>query len=147
MHARFQLTLEDSSAQDDIMALHRGLEAFNRRVAGDVDYRPLNVFVRDDAGTVIGGLLGATYWSWLAIEILWLQDDLRGGGLGTHLVTMAEEEAMRRGMRHAQVDTVDFQALPFYQKLGYTVFGQLENCPEGHTRYYLAKDLPTNNNG
>ena len=147
MNAAYRLTMEDSSTHDDIMALHRGLETFNRRVAGDVNYRPLNVFVRDDTGAVSGGLLGATYWSWFAIEILWLHEDLRGRRIGTRLVTMAEEEATRRGARHAQVDTVDFQALGFYQKLGYAVFGQLENCPEGHTRYYLAKDLPTNNKG
>ena len=147
MNAIHRLTLEDRSSPDDITALHRGLETFNRRVAGDVNYRPLNVFVRDDTGAVSGGLLGATYWSWFAIEILWLHEDLRGRRIGTRLVTMAEEEATRRGARHAQVDTVDFQALGFYQKLGYAVFGQLENCPEGHTRYYLAKDLPTNNKG
>ncbi|MCB9159209.1 MAG: GNAT family N-acetyltransferase [Caldilineaceae bacterium] len=147
MNAIHQLMVEESSTHDDVMALHRGLEAFNRRVAGDVNYRPLNIFVRDDAGTVIGGLLGATYWTWLAIEILWLHEDLRGRGLGTQLVTMAEQEATRRGARHTQVDTVDFQALGFYQKLGYAVFGQLEDCPEGHTRYYLAKDLSTNNKG
>ena len=147
MNAIHRLTLEDRSSPDDITALHRGLETFNRRVAGDVNYRPLNVFVRDDAGAVSGGLLGATYWSWFAIEILWLHEDLRGRRIGTRLVTMAEEEATRRGARHAQVDTVDFQALGFYRKLGYAVFGQLENCPEGHTRYYLAKDLPTNNKG
>ena len=147
MNAIHRLTLEDRSSPDDITALHRGLETFNRRVAGDVNYRPLNVFVRDDTGAVSGGLLGATYWSWFAIEILWLHENLRGRRIGTRLVTMAEEEATRRGARHAQVDTVDFQALGFYQKLGYAVFGQLEDCPEGHTRYYLAKDLSTNNKG
>ena len=147
MNAIHRLALEDRSSPDDITALHRGLETFNRRVAGDVNYRPLNVFVRDDAGAVSGGLLGATYWSWFAIEILWLHEDLRGRRIGTRLVTMAEEEATRRGARHAQVDTVDFQALGFYRKLGYAVFGQLEDCPEGHTRYYLAKDLSTNNKG
>jgi hypothetical protein len=39
------------------------------------------------------------------------------------------------------LDTMSFQALPFYQKQGYTVFGILEDLPEGHRRYYLRKDL------
>lgn len=147
MNATYHVSLEENSAHADIMVLHRGLEAFNHEVAGDVNYRPLNILVRDEAGNVIGGLLGATYWNWFAIELLWLREDLRGRHIGTQLMTMAEAEAVRRGIRHAQVDTVDFQALPFYRKLGYVIFGQLENCPEGHTRYYLAKELPTNNKG
>jgi hypothetical protein len=41
------------------------------------------------------------------------------------------------------VETADWQARPFYEKLGYTVFATLDNCPEGHTRYFLKKDLTT----
>ena len=51
----------------------------------------------------------------------------------------AEQEARDRGCSHAHCDTYDFQALPFYQKLGYQVFGQLEDYPAGHTRYFLQK--------
>jgi hypothetical protein len=39
------------------------------------------------------------------------------------------------------VDTIDFQALPFYQKLGYTGWGRLDDLPPGHVRYFLKKDL------
>ncbi len=36
---------------------------------------------------------------------------------------------------------MSFQALPFYQKLGYTVFGQLDDLPIGHQMYFLQKAL------
>ena len=41
------------------------------------------------------------------------------------------------------LDTLSFQARPFYEKLGYRVYGQLEDFPagSGHTRYYLTKTL------
>jgi hypothetical protein len=29
--------------------------------------------------------------------------------------------------------------LPFYKRNGYRVYAQLENFPEGHTRYFLEK--------
>jgi len=54
---------------------------------------------------------------------------------------MAEEEARRRGCHSVHLDTLSFQALPFYQKHGYAVFGALENHPVGHTRYFLKKKL------
>ena len=40
------------------------------------------------------------------------------------------------------MDTFSFQARPFYEKLGYRVFGQLPDYPRGQTRYFLAKALP-----
>ena len=57
------------------------------------------------------------------------------------MMKLAEEEAIRRGCVGAWLDTHSFQARPFYEKLGYTVFGVLENFPPGHTRYYLRKSL------
>ena len=54
---------------------------------------------------------------------------------------LAEGEAKRRGCHGAHLDTLSSQALPFYQKLGYTVFGQIDDLPVGHARYYLKKSL------
>ena len=45
------------------------------------------------------------------------------------------------GAALAHLDTFDFQARDFYLKNGYDVFGLLDDCPEGHTRYYLSKHL------
>jgi hypothetical protein len=39
------------------------------------------------------------------------------------------------------LDTMSFQALDFYLKLGYTVFGRLDDLPEGHSRIFLKKAL------
>jgi ribosomal protein S18 acetylase RimI-like enzyme len=51
----------------------------------------------------------------------------------------AEFEAKGRNCHAAYVDTFSFLALDFYQKLGYTIFGSLEDFPKGHTRYFLKK--------
>ena len=34
-----------------------------------------------------------------------------------------------------------FQARPFYERLGYAVFGAVEDCPPGHTKFHLEKVL------
>ncbi len=58
---------------------------------------------------------------------------------------LAEQEAVKRGCRYAHLETIDFQALPFYQKLGYEIFATLQNYPPGHVRYSLTKkDLSEN---
>lgn len=141
MSADLQITLQTESTEADRRAIDQGLEAFNVAIAGAHDHQLLHLFVRDDSGLVIGGLLGDTYWGWLGISLFWLRADLRGQGLGAHLLRLAEDEARRRGCTQAHVDTFDFQALDFYRKYGYTVFGQLDGLPPGHTRYYLRKTL------
>ena len=65
----------------------------------------------------------------------------RRKGLGTRLLAEAEAEAARRGCIGVHLETTSFRALPFYRKQGYTVFGELEDCPPGHTCFLLRKSL------
>jgi GNAT superfamily N-acetyltransferase len=101
--------------------------------------------VRDADGKILGGLLGETYWGWLHVNILWLGDTLRHQGYGTRLIQMAEQEALKRGCENAFLDTMDFQALDFYLKLGYSVWSQQDDIPKGHRRYFLKKSLKPSN--
>jgi hypothetical protein len=57
------------------------------------------------------------------------------------MLAMAEEIAVQRGCKYANLEAHDFQSLEFYQKRRYVIFGQLKNFPEGHTKFYLWKDL------
>ena len=141
MSTIYTLTLTASPSGEDFQVVDKGLIAFNLRHAPEDGYKPLAVFVRDVNNQVVGGLIGNTYWGWLYIGTLWLADEVRGQHLGQQAMRMAEDEARQRDCRHVHVDTLDFQALPFYQKLGYSVWGQLDDLPPGHVRYFLKKDL------
>jgi GNAT superfamily N-acetyltransferase len=88
--------------------------------------RALNIFVFDQEGQVCGGLFAETRFLWLKISIMALRSELRGQGIGTELMRIAEVEARRRGCKHAFVDTMDYQAPNFYLSLGYRVAGHLE---------------------
>ena len=72
---------------------------------------------------------------------MWLDESVRRQGYGRTLVTMAEQIATERGCHAAHLDTMSFQALGFYLKPGYTVFGRLDDLPEGHSRIFLKKAL------
>lgn len=135
------VVLETTSSSEDIRVVEKGLENFNRRHAPDDNVLPLNIFLRRDDGAVFGGLLGNTYWGWLHIRVLWIDDSMRGQGYGSRLIRLAEEEAILRGCHHAHLDTMSFQAQPFYEKLGYSEFGCLNNLPVDHKRIFLQKSL------
>jgi GNAT superfamily N-acetyltransferase len=142
--SEYRIILDTDASDADVDAVETGLSIFNRQAVGfdaSDDFQSLRIFVKSDDGTVMGGVLGATAWGWLYISVLWMHDDLHGQGFGTRLMQMAEEEALKRNCHRVVLDTHSFQALPFYQKLGYTVFGELEDFPIGHTRYYLKKQL------
>jgi GNAT superfamily N-acetyltransferase len=89
---------------------------------------------------VIGGLWASTGYGWLYTQMLLVPESLRGQGVGQRLMADAEEEARRRGCRNAWVDT-QFGARPFYERLGYVVFGELADYPPGFTRSFLKKAL------
>jgi GNAT superfamily N-acetyltransferase len=133
--------LTDSQAEADSAFIWDQLYQYNLQFTDEDRHIWLRIFVRDDKGALIGGLLGETFWGWLYISILWVHADHRHAGLGKQLMAQAEAEAVRRGCRHAYVDTLDFQAPDFYLQLGYTIWGVLEDLPPGHRRIFLRKDL------
>ena len=102
---------------------------------------PLALVIRNPDGTIAGGLSGISYYNWLFIEFLVLPKPLRGQGLGTQLMHEAETIARGRGLTGIWLDTFSFQAPEFYQKLGYTVFGEIQDYPPGQSRFYLSKRL------
>ena len=77
----------------------------------------------------------------MRIGALFVDERYRGKGIGSALLKQVEEEARRMGAGVARLDTFEFQALNFYLKHGYEIWGILEDCPKGHKRYYLKKSL------
>jgi GNAT superfamily N-acetyltransferase len=104
--------------------------------------RPLSVVAVAEDGNVLGGVTGSTQLSWLRLDVLGVREGSRGRGVGRRLVTMAEEEAVRRGCRHAFADTMEHQSPGFFQRLGYGVVGKLDDWDShGQSKFLLVKRL------
>jgi GNAT superfamily N-acetyltransferase len=121
-------------------AVLESLIAFNDTKVGDSGYRPLALAIEDDRGRVIGGLSGSMAYGWLFVELLFVPESLRGQGVGTELMRQAEAEAAARGCHSVWLDTFEYQARGFYERLGYTCFGQLQHYPAG-PRFFMSKQL------
>lgn len=118
-----------------------GVDLHNVAATREPDYHPLAFLLKDDAGEVLGGLLGDIWGGWLHVTNLWVARPLRQHGWASRLVREAERHAIARGAHDACLETFSFQARPLYEKLGYEVFGQLDDYPPGHTKYFLRKQL------
>jgi len=107
------------------------------------DHRPLIVAIEDAQGAVVGGLWAHTSWDWLFVQLLFVPENLRGHGVGSELMARAEAEAHRRGCHSAWLDTFQFQARGFYERIGYSCFAELPDYPIGFARYFMKKRLST----
>lgn len=134
------ITIDDPSEADKL-ALVRALRAYNDTQVTPLDSRPVAILIKTD-GVTVGGLSGRTGYGWMFVDYLVLPETLRGNGLGTRLMQAAEEVARERGCIGVWLDTFSFQARGFYEKLGFTVFGTIDDYPIGHRRFYLSKRLP-----
>ena len=134
------LGYEDPS-RDDVAFLEERLYEFNRTVTGISDGRSLGVFRRDERGKIVAGAAGHTWGETCELGQVWVEESLRGRGVGRRLVEAAEAEAVRRGCRQLVLSTHSFQAPDFYRKLGFEVVGKLDDYPLGHAQLTLRKGL------
>lgn len=136
-----QLALSDSAEPGTFEAIFHALDAASRARIGPARPRLLVIPIRDDTGAAIGGLWGISLFRWLHVEMLLVPETMRNQGVGTALMGLAETEARRRDCLGMYVDTFSFQAAPFYEKLGFTRFGVLQDCPPGYARLFFQKRL------
>ena len=138
---RLEIEYDNAPTPAAILQVRAGLMAYNEAAVGVADVRQLAWYLRDAAGTLRGGLVGYLAWHWLMIDLLWVDDAVRGQGYGRALLEHAERSAREAGCVAARLDTYEFQARPFYERHGYTVFAVLEGYPANTRTYYMKKAL------
>ena len=136
MHIRLDNT-ESQKAQE----IGNLIRSYNRSKREAAESEPLNLYVEDDSGQLMAGLVAETFGNWLEIEYLFVKEELRGQGIGSQLLQQAESEAKKRNCRFAFVNTYQFQAPAFYQKHGYKEVFTLKDYPYTGQRHYYQKDL------
>ena len=141
MSPKVRISSEPMAPDSDDQFVREGLYFYNIARTGLESWRPVKLFLREDTGLIRGGLLGDIWGGWLEVKILWVEESLRGEGLGRSLIETAEAEGRAAGCLYARLDSHTFQAPDFYMKLGYEEFGRLKDSPLGHEQVFLWKRL------
>ena len=139
---RIETTLNPSN--EHIKIINKGLHEFNLAQLGKTviyNYFKVLVIAKEQDGSVIGGIHGDMSWDWLHIDTLWVDEYYREQGIGSHLLNQVEKEAISKGFYGSHLETTDFQAVNFYLKNGYEVFGTLEGKPKDHKWFFMRKKL------
>ena len=135
-----QVRLENTESQKS-QIIGDLIRSYNRSKREAAESESLNIYVEDDSGELMAGLVAETFGNWLEIEYLFVKEDLRGQGIGSQLLHQAESEAKKRNCRFAFVNTYQFQAPAFYQKHGYQEVFTMKDYPYTGQRHYYQKEL------
>ena len=109
------------------------------RPRGEASHR-FALAIRDDKGTLLGGLVAETRWSALFVSAVWVRPEMRFVGYGRALVTRAEEIARARQCEVVLLNTPAHQATTFLLKCGFEVVGELD-APSAGPRTWFARRL------
>ncbi|SIR32483.1 GNAT family N-acetyltransferase [Pseudacidovorax sp. RU35E] len=116
--------------------LGRKLRSYNYGFVGEYPAEQyIRLSARDGDGRLLGGLRSFVFLYWLNIEVLFVDADVRGLGLGSRLLAEAERQAIELGAKNATLTTFEWQAPAFYRKHGYEEFARIDDYAPG---FYLA---------
>lgn len=139
--AEVTLDLDEHPSADELRQIVDGVRTFNHAVVGYQPPRSVACFLRDEKGNVVGGAQGDLWGSSVHIAGMWVSEVHRGRGYGSALLSAVENYAAEHGHLLSYLETTSFQAQPFYEGLGYRVFGELPGIAEGCTLFFLRKEL------
>lgn len=136
-----EFRITDKIENDDKESIFKELLKYNLERIEDKNPKDLGIYLEDETGKKLGGLIGDTHGNWLTINFLWVSEKLRGQNIGSGILKRAEETAKERGCKYVFLDTFSFQAPEFYIKHGYKEVFKLEEYPLTGKRYYFTKAL------
>ena len=131
----------DSASNAVFEEIKDRIRAFNVEHWDVKEKKPLVVLLEDAHQNMRAGASARTFGDWLLIENIWVSADLRGQHIGSGLLQQLEATALARGCKFAVLDTLEFQARPFYEKFGYEVRWVQQGYPRTGCKYFMVKDL------
>lgn len=137
------ILMTNTHTEEDFDIVLKGIFEHNTKGTKGLLKKPaidINIYLKDGDKTV-GAILCDTFNFCLYIEIMWIDKEYRGKGLGKELISKAEKIAKDNGCIFAHTCSLSYQAPEFYKRCGYEVFGKLDDYPDGIVQYFLKKKI------
>ncbi len=135
---------EDALTTDERRILSEGFARHSEKHSVPAFIKqPLKWLAYDAHQKILGIATAHALWDWIYIEDLWVDENVRGTGLGTGLVRQIEHYAGAKNFVGVWLWTQSWQAPEFYRRIGYQEFSRLDDFPKGHARIGFRKLLGT----
>ena len=131
----------DNPEQEIIDYLNKKIADFNWAHWEVSERSPLAVQIKNDQGEIIAGAAARSFGDWLLLDTLWVSDELRGQNIGSEIQEKIEASGKKRGCIKCLLDTLNFQAMPFYEKHGYKTQWVQQGYPKTGCKYFMVKEL------
>jgi ribosomal protein S18 acetylase RimI-like enzyme len=92
--------------------------------------------------TLIGSIVGKSFFNWLHIDLMWVEDSYRSQGVGRMLMDEAYRQAKEMGLSGIEVWTQSWQAPGFYKKMGYEELAVIDDFTPGRKRHVFRRLIP-----
>ena len=133
---RFKLSLGN---EDDAQVIEKGLDTYSEAYVHKCETVDFHKKLVDNDGRFAAGVIAdAEKGESGFIDALFVEERLRGKGIGTYLLKEAEKYAKENGASMVFTNAGDWN-LGFFQKNGYLIRGELKDVPKGHNCYELYK--------
>jgi GNAT superfamily N-acetyltransferase len=136
-----KITVIQQPSKQLLADIERKIEEFNLKHWEVKERVPLAVVVSDEQNSLIAAASARTFGYWLLIDNIWVSENLRGKNIGSQILNDLEKAAIGRGCKFALLDTLNFQAKPFYEKFGYKVQWIQEKYPKEGCKFFMVKQL------
>jgi GNAT superfamily N-acetyltransferase len=121
--------------------LDQKINEFNLQNWEVKEQKPIAIKITNARSEIIAGVAGITFGDWFLLDTLWVSESLRGKNLGSKLLNDIEIAAINRGCKKVLLDTLNFQAMPFYQQHGYSVQWTQQGYPRTGCKHFMVKTL------
>jgi GNAT superfamily N-acetyltransferase len=141
MGVSMNIEVLDNPEQEIIDYLNKKIADFNWAHWEVSERSPLAVQIKNDQGEIIAGAAARSFGDWLLLDTLWVADELRGQNIGSEILKKIEASGKKRGCIKCLLDTLNFQAMPFYEKHGYKTQWVQQGYPKTGCKYFMVKEL------
>lgn len=138
---KYPIILEEADNTQAATEILTGLRNYNIAYLGIYHRKQFVLYLQDENKKTIAGLTAEYLETLCTVHFVWIEEKLRGLKLGTELLLKLEEYIQPKGCTTIQLDTTDFQARPFYEKLGYEVVATLPKTFKGHVQWVMRKEI------
>ncbi|HHT9776239.1 TPA: GNAT family N-acetyltransferase [Legionella pneumophila] len=136
-----KLSFLENPNPDDVQILTNGIKAYAKQARGFESLDFFACFIRDADNSIVGGCSGGTLYGGLHVDNLWVSESIRHQGWGTKLMQEALKYGNEKGCAFATVNTMDWEAIEFYKKLGFELEFERHGFQKNSVFYFLRKEF------
>jgi ribosomal protein S18 acetylase RimI-like enzyme len=100
MNYQFELIKNDSNLEDQNKVIIDGIINFNAYFIGSKPDR-FSIYIKDERNIIIGGFIAYAHPKSIYVDSLWISEEYRRQGLGSKLLSMVEDEAIKRNIKQS----------------------------------------------